>query len=131
MINVFVYGTLKPGESNYQYYCEGLVRSQTFAYTRGNLYSLSLGYPGLTVGDNQVRGVLLTFSNSDILDSLDRLENYRADRALELNEYYRTLVPVYTLRDEFLGKAWCYLMTMEKARQYHGKAIAEGWWTNQ
>ncbi|MGF1541093.1 MAG: gamma-glutamylcyclotransferase [Pleurocapsa sp.] len=131
MINVFVYGTLKPGESNYGSYCEGLVRSQTLAYTQGNLYNLSLGYPGLTEGDNQVKGVLLTFSNSDILLSLDQLEDYLEDRPLECNEYYRTLVPVYSLQDEFLGKAWCYLMTIDKVRQYHGKAIALGWWTSQ
>jgi gamma-glutamylcyclotransferase (GGCT)/AIG2-like uncharacterized protein YtfP len=131
MINVFVYGTLKPGESNYQYYCEGLVRSQTPAYTKGILYDLPLGYPGLTVGDNRVRGVLLTFSDSNILDSLDKLEDYQPQRALELNEYYRTLVPVYGLQDEFLGKAWCYLMTVEKVKQYRAMAIANGWWSKQ
>ncbi len=128
-VKVFVYGTLKPGEANYQYYCEGKARTRFQAYTRGNLYSLPVGYPAMTVGDNKVKGVLLTFANPDILNSLDELEDYQENRASELNEYYRQLIPVYSLADELLGQAWCYFMTIDRVKQYKGTAIASGWWT--
>lgn len=128
MINVFVYGTLKPGEANYQSYCEGKVRAYSPAYTKGNLYSLPLGYPAMTVGKNRVKGVLLTFDCANILESLDRLETYQENRPSELNEYDRFLVPVYNLNDRPLGQAWCYFMTIEKVEQYQGTIIPSGWW---
>ena len=128
-VKVFVYGTLKPGEINYQYYCDGKVQSLCRAYTWGNLYSLPVGYPAMTSGDNQAWGMLLTFANLNILDSLDKLENYQETRASELNEYYRILVPVFSCTDELLGEAWCYLMTIARVKKYNGKAISSGWWT--
>ena len=128
MINVFVYGTLKPGEVNYQYYCKGKVQAQSQAYTRGKLYSLAVGYPAMTPGENKVHGALLTFDNFNILNSLDQLEDYQENRPAEFNEYYRILVPVYSPTDKLLGQAWCYLMSVEKIKQYNGIAIASGWW---
>ncbi|MDJ0558299.1 MAG: gamma-glutamylcyclotransferase, partial [Microcystis sp. M53599_WE4] len=48
MMEVFVYGTLKPKESNYSAYCAGKVINSKTAYTKGHLYHLTaLGYPGL------------------------------------------------------------------------------------
>ena len=128
MINVFVYGTLKPGETNYDFYCAEKVRAQSPAYTKGNLYSLPLGYPAMTVGKNRVKGVLLTFDSANILESLDRLEAYQKNRPSELNEYDRLLVPVYSFDDKTLGQAWCYFMSIKKVKQYQGTIIPSGWW---
>ncbi|GAB4529760.1 MAG: gamma-glutamylcyclotransferase [Pleurocapsa sp.] len=129
-VQVFVYGTLKPGEANYQHYCQGKVRSQVSAYTWGSLYHLSLGYPGMTEGKNKVRGVLLSFNDVNILSSLDGLESYQDNREFELNEYYRQQVPIYSLEDRLLGQAWAYFMTETKVREYSGIPVDSGWWTN-
>jgi gamma-glutamylcyclotransferase (GGCT)/AIG2-like uncharacterized protein YtfP len=129
ILQVFVYGTLKPGETNYQHYCGGKVKSATPVYTRGNLYSLPVGYPALTEGNNKVKGVLLTFGDSAILSSLDSLEGYQPERAADLNEYERLLVSIYSLEDQNLGKAWAYFMSLAKVKHYQGTILASGWWT--
>lgn len=130
-INVFVYGTLKPGEANYKNYCEGRVNEAIAAYTYGNLYDLAVGYPAMIEGTGKVRGVLLIFNRPDILKNLDQLECYQEHRALELNEYYRQQVPVYSLSDKLLGKAWSYFMTKNQVKKYQGTAIASGWWSGK
>ena len=126
---VFVYGTLKPGEANYDRYCGSLVESQTPAYIRGVLYGLPVGYPAATEGSDRVKGVLLEFGTHDILSNLDLLEDYQPQRDAQLNLYYRRLVDVYHLEDLVLGKAWAYFMTPEKVRQWGGTLVESGWWT--
>ena len=128
-IKVFVYGTLKPGEANYQYYCEGKVKTQIPAYTFGDLYALPYGYPAMTEGKNRVRGVLLEFSDSEVLSSLDRLEDYQEQRASELNEYYRSLTQVYSLDGRPITKAWAYYMKSDRVRQYGGIEVVSGSWS--
>ena len=128
-LKVFVYGTLKPGEANYQGYCQNKVQSQIPAYTLGNLYALPVGYPAMTEGNNKVWGILLTFNDSNVLESLDRLEGYREQQESDLNEYYRLLVPVYSLGDRLLGKAWAYFMTPVKVKQLGGTKVTSGCWT--
>ena len=129
-LKVFVYGTLKPGEINYRRCCDRKVQSATLAYTKGILYSLPVGYPAMTEGENKVTGFVLTFSDSDILNTLDRLEDYQAQRAADLNEYYRRLVTVYNLDDEPIDKAWAYFMTLDKVKQYRGTIITSGCWNS-
>ena len=127
---VFVYGTLKPGEANYQAYCGGKVRSQTSVYTWAELYALPVGYPAMIEGKNKVYGVLLKFDDPLVLNSLDRLEDYQPQRASDLNEYERQLVSVYSFGDRLLGQAWAYYMTRAKVRQYRGVKVASGCWTS-
>ncbi len=43
LLRVFVYGTLKPGEVNYQKYCNGKVVEQERALTLGQLFALQDG----------------------------------------------------------------------------------------
>ena len=128
-LKVFVYGTLKPGEANYQHYCEGHIETQIPAYTLGNLYALPFGYPAMTVGKNRVRGVVLEFSNPKALSSLDRLEDYQERRASHLNEYYRSLTIVYGLDHQPITQAWAYYMTPERVRQHGGIEIVSGNWS--
>ncbi|MBE9043118.1 gamma-glutamylcyclotransferase [Pleurocapsales cyanobacterium LEGE 10410] len=128
-LRVFVYGTLKPGEANYQRYCQNKVLSEIPAYTLGDLYALPVGYPAMTQGSDRVRGVLLTFDDPNILKSLDRLEGYRERRVADLNEYYRLLVSVYRLDRQPLGKAWAYFMTPAKVGQLGGIKVTSGFWT--
>ena len=130
-IDVFVYGTLKPGERNYLNYCEGKTIKETKAYTWGELYHLSLGYPAMTEGNKKIEGYLLTFADANILTSLDVLEDYARARSPELNQYYRQQVPVYNLTDDFLGSAWVYLMSLEKIKQLRGIPLNCGSWNSR
>ncbi len=72
-VQVFVYGTLKPGERNYQRYCAGKVVEAQRAFTLGRLFALPMGYPAMTTGADIVHGYLLTFADLAILDALDEL----------------------------------------------------------
>ena len=127
-LKVFVYGTLKPGEINYQHYCRGEV-ARIPAYTLGNLYALPFGYPAMTVGKNQVRGFLLEFSDRQVLSSLDLLEDYQEQRVVELNLYYRCLTPIYSLDGREIARAWAYYMTRDRILQYRGTKVTSGCWT--
>jgi len=128
-LSLFVYGTLKPGESNYGRYCCDRVLSAMRVYTWGKLYHLSLGYPGMTEGDEKVHGVLLTFADETYLAAIDRLETYHPERSPSENEYQRYRIPVFDLEDKFLTETWGYRMLPDKVRQYRGIPIASGWWT--
>lgn len=130
-INVFVYGTLKPGERNYHYYCAGKNTKETKAYAWGQLYHLPLGYPAMAEGDKKIEGYLLTFPNASILNSLDELEDYQLDRSPDLNEYYRQQVFVYAFADDFLEQAWVYLMSLEKIKQLKGTFVNSGCWSSK
>ena len=127
-LKVFVYGTLKPGGVNYARYCDRKVKSEIPAYIKGILCHLPVGYPAMIEGEGKVKGFLLTFNNYNALNALDRLEGYQAQRASNLNEYYRYLVPVYNLENNLIDKAWAYFMTPAKVKQYQGTIITSGYW---
>ena len=128
-IQVFVYGTLKPGESNYLAFCQGNTIAEIEAYTKGELYHLAPGYPAMTPGKRNIQGYLFIFSaQSTILSRLDALENYQVDRAIALNDYNRQIVAVYNLKNQLLGNAWCYLMTHPKIREFGGQPINSNSW---
>lgn len=131
IIPVFVYGTLKPGESNYNYYCEGKTITEIPAYTWGQLYHLPVGYPGMTEGRAKVIGWLFTFEDDKILASLDPLEDYQEERSPELNEYNRQQVPIYSLAGDSLGKAWCYRMSLAKIRERGGILVSDSQWNSK
>jgi gamma-glutamylcyclotransferase (GGCT)/AIG2-like uncharacterized protein YtfP len=128
-LQLFVYGTLKPGEANYDLYCGDRVLSAQKVYTWGELYHLSLGYPGLTVGDRKVYGILLRFRDDSVLEQIDRLEGYDPSRPPEENEYQRCRLPLFDLSDRFYTEAWGYRMATSKVHQYRGVLILSGWWT--
>jgi gamma-glutamylcyclotransferase (GGCT)/AIG2-like uncharacterized protein YtfP len=129
-VKVFVYGTLKPGEINYDRYCVGKVVQEKPAIAYGQLYHLSLGYPGMILGGGQVQGFLLTFADSAIFDSLDELEDYNPNRPQEDNEYNRQKIEVYDLVGQSLGLAWVYFMTLEKVQDFQGVLIPSGCWSS-
>lgn len=109
MLKLFVYGTLKPGESNYQRFCAGKVVEEKRAIAIGLLFALPFGYPAMTNGDATVRGYLLTFALKEVLHELDRLEGYHRERPAEQNEYNRQLIETFNLSGEPLETAWVYL----------------------
>lgn len=130
-LKVFVYGTLKPGESNYQRYCAGKVTMATPAIARGQLFALSLGYPAMTTGTQTVQGFLLHFEDPTILPQLDALEDFVPGRSPEQNEYQRQVITVFNSRGQPLDSAWAYLMYPQRIQQLGGILISTGIWQSQ
>ncbi len=128
-LKVFVYGTLKPGEINYQRYCAGAVVEAQKAIAFGQLFDLSLDYPAMTDGESPVYGFVLTFADPDILNVLDELEDYDSRRTPEANEYQRQQIETYDLSGQALGLAWVYLMTIERVQRLEGVLLPSGSWT--
>ena len=131
LLKVFVYGTLKPGEVNYQRYCAGKVVAATPAIARGQLFALSLGYPAMTTGTQTVHGFLLSFDHPAILSRLDALEDFVPGRSPEQNEYQRELIPVFGAEGQLLGDAWAYLMHPQRIQQLRGVLLPNGIWSPQ
>jgi gamma-glutamylcyclotransferase (GGCT)/AIG2-like uncharacterized protein YtfP len=129
-LKVFVYGTLKPGEANYQTFCAHKVVKAQSGIVRGLLFALPFGYPAMTPGDLPVRGFLLSFSDSDVLNRLDWLEDYDPHRPASENEYNRREVQVYNPAWQPLGWAWTYMMTPEQANRLGGVLLTDGWWSH-
>lgn len=128
-LKIFVYGTLKPGESNYQRYCAGKVVEEIEAIAFGQLYNLPFGYPAMTLGDGKVHGYLLTFNDSAILSCLDELEDYEPNRMPEANEYNRHLIETFDLSGKSLGMVWVYLMSWQLVQKLGGVMISSGCWS--
>lgn len=129
MLKVFVYGTLKPFESNYQRFCAGKVVEEKKAQARGHLFALPFGYPAMTLGDGRVKGYLLTFAEEEVLDNLDLLEDYDQERLAEQNEYNRQLIKTFNISGEPLETAWAYLMSPDRVRRIGGILLPSGWWS--
>lgn len=127
-LRVFVYGTLKPGEINYQRYCAGKVSQEQPAIAQGQLFALPMGYPAMVVGNGWVSGFLLSFPDSAILRVLDELEDYVPGRSPELNEYQRQLIEVFDPEMRSLGQAWAYFMTLKRVHQLQGRFLPSGVW---
>ncbi|HBC43344.1 MAG TPA: hypothetical protein DCZ88_16050 [Pseudanabaena sp.] len=126
---VFVYGTLKPNESNYQAYCDGKAIAQQQAIVYGELFALPMGYPAMISGNSPVKGYLLSFPDASILESLDELEGYQSTRPNFENLYNRYEIEVFDLDRNSLGLAWTYVMTFEKVLQFDGIVQPDGYWT--
>ncbi len=126
MINIFVYGTLKPNYTNYDRYCAAKVIDSQQVIAQGKLFNLPMGYPAMTVGNGKVQGYLLTFADDHILEDLDELEDYRSDRPSYENLYDRRQIEVFDLEQKSLGLAWAYLMNLEQVVQFGGVAKPDG-----
>ncbi|WGV26793.1 gamma-glutamylcyclotransferase family protein [Halotia branconii] len=129
-VRVFVYGTLKPSEANYQKYCAGKVLHAQRAVIKGQLFNLPFGYPALTSGECFVHGYLLSFNDLNILDALDELEDYQPTRQMSANLYNRQEVEICDRQGLPLGQAWVYFMTMERVYQLKGIPQPDGWWSS-
>jgi gamma-glutamylcyclotransferase (GGCT)/AIG2-like uncharacterized protein YtfP len=128
MLRVFVYGTLKPGQSNHLAYCGDRTIAVQTAKVRGQLFDLPMGYPGMVSGKDWVKGYLLSFTDEAVLADLDRLEDYFSNRPSHENEYQREWVEVFDKSEQLQGSAWAYFMSLEKVAQYGGIWIADGEW---
>jgi len=127
-LRVFVYGTLKPGEPNFEPYCGGKVQEVTPAYTYGHLYALPVGFPAMTTGDSQVQGVLMSFPDESVLSDIDDLEDYDPHASPDSNLYQREWITIYSAQGEYLGQAWGYRMPFWRVQQLGGVFLPSGCW---
>jgi gamma-glutamylcyclotransferase (GGCT)/AIG2-like uncharacterized protein YtfP len=127
-LQIFVYGTLKPGEVNYERYCQGRILHAQAAIMIGQLYALPLGYPAMTSGNAPVYGFLLAFADPALLVHLDELEDYDSNRPAEQNEYIRVTAEAFDLNYQSLGQAWVYQMERSLVHKLGGILLAEGTW---
>ncbi|NUN63787.1 gamma-glutamylcyclotransferase [Pseudanabaena biceps] len=129
---VFVYGTLKPKEDNFEAYCaDGILSSQP-AIAYGEIFALPMGYPAMVLGDQSsqsVYGYLFTFPDRRTLESLDELEDYQCDRPSCENLYNRQEIEVFDLAVNSLGLAWVYVMTKEQVNKFNGIPQPNGSWS--
>lgn len=138
-VQIFVYGTLKPGEENYPKYCAGKLAENSLdnrilpaylpAYTWGQLFDLGVGYPGMAVGLSPVYGYVLTFREQSIFRELDELEDYHPERISSQNLYNRHRVEIFHPQGENLGSAWVYFMSLDKIESLKGVLLPNGWWS--
>ncbi|MBW4553088.1 MAG: gamma-glutamylcyclotransferase [Aphanocapsa sp. GSE-SYN-MK-11-07L] len=125
---VFVYGTLMPGQSGYQQFCAGQVIQTRRAIAPGQLYDLPAGYPAMTSGPGWVQGYVLAFANPQILVQLDDYEDYDPGRGKADNLYYRQQLEVFSRDRTSLGLAWVYLMRSQFVQVMGGKYLPSGRW---
>ncbi|MBW4470825.1 MAG: gamma-glutamylcyclotransferase [Stenomitos rutilans HA7619-LM2] len=138
MIHVFVYGTLKPGEKNYQI-CASHVIAAKPASANGCLYALPFGYPAMTLEVGTVHGMVLSFADETVLEALDAYERHDPaefyasvpNQSLEQNEYDRQKITVYDQAKRELGQAWTYLMTKAQVQRLSGVFLPDGQWHQQ
>jgi gamma-glutamylcyclotransferase (GGCT)/AIG2-like uncharacterized protein YtfP len=131
VLHVFVYGTLKPGEANFEPYCQGQVEHVQAAQVQGRLYALNLGYPALGQGEDWVQGVLLRSRDLNLLSRLDRLEDFQAGRSPELNEYNREWAEIWDVQGQSLGRAWVYRMAIARIQAHQGIYLPNAEWSSQ
>lgn len=127
---VFVYGTLKPGEMGFRRFCEPYVIDQKEALAPGRIYHLSLGYPAFTLETGWVKGVLLTLSTATALAKLDEFEAFYPDHPQD-SEYQRIWHQIYDQDQTFLTYAWVYAMTKEQVEGLRGEWIPDGFWQSR
>lgn len=130
-IDVFVYGTLKPGHRYYPGYCQGKTVSERAAIAYGQLYHLpTLGYPAMTVGGDRVSGFVLSFTEPEILARLDDLEGYNPHRSKGENQYDRVQIEVFHPENAriSLGWAWAYQQSCDRVKELGGILVPDGCW---
>ncbi len=135
MIDVFVYGTLKPGASNYSV-CADSVMAIRPAIAQGHLYALPFGYPAMTPGSDVVQGVVLSFADAAILATLDEFERHdpivfhqhMPKLAIDQYQYDRQMIEIYDAADHNPGMAWSYIMTSEQVYHLQGSLLPDGQW---
>ncbi len=127
-IRVFVYGTLKPGQRNWNRLLSGRVHRFQTARIRGRLYTLRLGFPAAVPADDWIQGYLLGLPDSELLDRIDALEGFRPDRPARHNRYRRAVTPCFSPTGAPLGRAYAYFMDTDTAEALGGRPLLDGIW---
>lgn len=116
-INLFVYGTLMPGEFNFDQ-IENYVIDHEPGTIDGVLVDCG-AYPALIPGEGIVKGCLLRIQGEAIAIT-DQIEGCKLDRKRSL--YHREKIPVLT-EDHQLIAAWTYLYAMPESLANHPRLV--------
>ncbi len=132
-LNVFVYGTLKPGGRFHDTICSPYPLSATKAWVNGRLFDFpDRGYPAAAEDPHsRIYGYVLSFEQpgQNLLRALDELEGYNPHGSPQDNLYYRLTVSAWTNnRGSRPITAWCYFMTPERINAYGGVELTHGRW---
>jgi len=135
-IDLFVYGTLKPGEINH-HVCADYVRMAQPAIAQGSLYHLPLGYPAMSLAPaDLVYGYVLRCLDPGVMALLDRFEQHDPhlfrqlfpQHKVESHQYQRLPIQTYTHHRRPLTIAWSYTMTLRQIQRLQGRRVASGEW---
>jgi gamma-glutamylcyclotransferase (GGCT)/AIG2-like uncharacterized protein YtfP len=127
----FVYGTLRPGERNHDRLLRGSIRSEEPGLLPGAVLYEGPGYPyAVAEGHGTVSGEIVTAlpgTYDELLDALDRLEEYQPDDPRSL---YERVAREVTAADGRSARAWVYLAAPAVAARLRalGRLIEGGDW---
>ncbi|MEF8792494.1 gamma-glutamylcyclotransferase family protein [Thiohalorhabdus sp.] len=127
VIRVFVYGTLKPGQANWERALRGHVRRWRAAVIRGRLFDLATGFPAATAGNGRVHGYALHLP-AEKLAVVDAIEGFEPGRNPGRNLYQRLTVFAFTPQGAPMGKVYAYFMDAEGRDRLGGTELPEGIW---
>ncbi|UTR14829.1 gamma-glutamylcyclotransferase [Salipaludibacillus sp. LMS25] len=123
---VFVYGTLREGDSNY-HYLKNCVKLFNQARVKGALYDTGNGYPAyIDKGDTWVYGELYAVSPLT-LKQLDRLEGYSEGRPDNLYNRVKLLVET----DIGVTEGWIYRLDHQHEKALTNKIHFQDWKVHQ
>ncbi|GAA0482904.1 gamma-glutamylcyclotransferase family protein [Streptomyces sp. NPDC046215] len=127
---VFVYGTLRPGQSNYGRFLHGRTAAEEPARMRGAVLYEGPGYPyAVTDPSGEIHGELISLAaahHGAVLASLDRLEGHARGSTHHYVRVERTVLPAAG----GAVRAWVYLAADALARRLRavGTPIPGGSW---
>ncbi|MPY63677.1 gamma-glutamylcyclotransferase family protein [Streptomyces spongiae] len=127
----FVYGTLRPGEQNHDFYLRGRTESEEPALMRGLVLYDGPGYPyAVEEPGGVVTGEIVTArpeTYDELLRALDRLEDYTPGDPRNLYERVEREV---ARTDGTLVRAWVYVAapTIAARLRARGRLIESGDW---
>ena len=127
---IFVYGTLLPGEANFQQIAT-MVAGREAARTRGRLFHLPLGYPALMEAEEGLlHGVPLRFNEpiEKVLDVCDRIEGYQPDD--EESSLFIRVAKQVEPEGGASKEAWCYSVgpALREESLREGQEVDDGDW---
>ncbi|MFV0379794.1 MAG: gamma-glutamylcyclotransferase [Anaerorhabdus sp.] len=127
-MKIFVYGTLRKNQKNYNKFLKGLVISTMDTYIIGKLYSLkNKDYPALISGNRFIKGELLEINdNPELLNTLSKLEGFIESGNIN-NEYNLVEEDIYNDNFKFIGRyqTFKYNEANDEIRAYLDKVIEE------
>jgi gamma-glutamylcyclotransferase (GGCT)/AIG2-like uncharacterized protein YtfP len=125
--NLFVYGTLMRGSSNYDKYLAPWVKAVLPACIKGELYHLPEGYPALLEGGGTVRGELIAVPYlGRIIGNIDVLEDYYGPEGD--NVYRREVMPVELMETRNMVDAFVYIFCDRTYALEKGIYVDHGSW---
>lgn len=127
---IFVYGTLLPGQANHRWIAS-LIAGRMTARTRGRLFHLPFGYPAMVESaTGWVRGELLSFNNpvEEALEVCDQIEGYMPGD--EVSSLFVRVVRQVEPAGAAPCHAWCYCLAPQRVEKFTllGQEIDDGDW---